>query len=54
VLLIDADLGLGNLDILLGLTPKLTIQDVLSLQHDLAEVIVEDADEHDLTARLAA
>ncbi len=41
VLLIDADLGLGNLDILLGLTPRFTIQDVLSLRLDLAEVIVE-------------
>jgi flagellar biosynthesis protein FlhG len=41
VLLIDADLGLGNLDILLGLTPKFTIQDVLSLQYRLADVIVE-------------
>ena len=41
VLLIDADLGLGNLDILLGLTPKFTIQDVLSLRLNLADVIVE-------------
>lgn len=41
VLLIDADLGLGNLDILLGLTPKFTIQDVLSLRRSLADVIVE-------------
>jgi flagellar biosynthesis protein FlhG len=41
VLLIDADLGLGNLDILLGLTPRFTIQDVLSLRLDLADVIVE-------------
>jgi flagellar biosynthesis protein FlhG len=41
VLLIDADLGLGNLDILLGLTPKFTVQDVLSLQNRLADVIVE-------------
>ncbi|MEJ2670893.1 MAG: MinD/ParA family protein [Deltaproteobacteria bacterium] len=41
VLLIDADLGLGNLDILLGLTPKFTIQDVLSRRRELAEVIVE-------------
>jgi flagellar biosynthesis protein FlhG len=41
VLLIDADLGLGNLDILLGLTPRFTIQDVLSLHLDLADVIVE-------------
>jgi flagellar biosynthesis protein FlhG len=41
VLLIDADLGLGNLDILLGLTPKFSIQDVLSLRRCLSEVMVE-------------
>jgi flagellar biosynthesis protein FlhG len=41
VLLIDADLGLGNLDILLGLTPRFTIQDALSLRLDLADVIVD-------------
>ena len=36
VLLIDADLGLGNLDILLGLTPKLTLQDALAGQLSLS------------------
>ena len=41
VLLIDADLGLGNLDILLGLAPKFTIQDVLDKQRDLTEVVVD-------------
>jgi len=41
VLLIDADLGLGNLDILLGLTPQLTLQDALASQLKLAEVIVD-------------
>jgi flagellar biosynthesis protein FlhG len=41
VLLIDADLGLGNLDILLGLTPQLTIQDALASQLRLDEVILE-------------
>jgi flagellar biosynthesis protein FlhG len=41
VLLIDADLGLGNLDILLGLTPLFTIRDALSLDLDFCEVIVE-------------
>ncbi len=41
VLLIDADLGLANLDILLGLTPHLTIHDVLALRHNLSEVIVD-------------
>ncbi|HSW39013.1 MAG TPA: P-loop NTPase, partial [Acidobacteriota bacterium] len=29
ILLIDADLGLSNLDIILGLNPEFTIQDVL-------------------------
>lgn len=41
VMLIDADLGLANLDILLGLTPKFTMQDLLSLRKSLAEVMVE-------------
>lgn len=41
VLLIDADLGLGNLDILLGLTPKFTIQDALASHLRLAEVILD-------------
>jgi flagellar biosynthesis protein FlhG len=41
VLLIDADLGLGNLDILLGLNPGFTIQDALSLRLKLADVLLE-------------
>lgn len=41
VLLIDADLGLGNLDILLGLTPRFTIQDAISKGLDLADIIME-------------
>ncbi len=41
VLLIDADLGLANLNILLGLVPRFTIQDVLALRHNLSEVIVD-------------
>ncbi len=41
VLLIDADLGLANLDILLGLTPRFTIQDLLSLRKTMSEVMVE-------------
>jgi flagellar biosynthesis protein FlhG len=40
VLLIDADLGLANLDILLGLTTRFTIYDVLSLGKSLGEAIV--------------
>jgi flagellar biosynthesis protein FlhG len=41
VLLIDADLGLANLDILLGLSPRFTIHDLLSLRRSLSEVVVE-------------
>jgi flagellar biosynthesis protein FlhG len=41
VLLIDADLGLANLDILLGLTPQFTIHDVLSLRKTLSEVLLD-------------
>jgi flagellar biosynthesis protein FlhG len=40
VLLIDADLGLANLDILLGLTARFTIYEVLAHRQPLSEVIV--------------
>lgn len=40
VLVMDADLALGNVDILLGLTPHYTIEDVLSGQRRLEEVLV--------------
>jgi len=29
ILVVDADLGLANLDIIMGLDPKFTIQDIL-------------------------
>src|SRR5512140_3336041 len=41
VLLIDADLGLANLDILLGLAPQHTIQDFFCLRQSLSQVIME-------------
>ena len=41
VLLLDADIGLGNLDVLLGLTPKHTIYHVLSGEKRLAEILVD-------------
>ena len=41
VLLIDADLGLANLDILLGLTPQFTIQDLLALRKTMSEVMAQ-------------
>jgi flagellar biosynthesis protein FlhG len=40
-LLIDGDLGLANLDILLGLKPRLTIYDVLLLGKTLDQVVVD-------------
>ncbi len=40
VLVMDADLALGNMDILLGLTPQYTIEDVLSGRRRLDEVLV--------------
>ena len=41
VLLMDADLALGNVDILLGLAPTYTIDDVLSGTRTLEDVIVQ-------------
>lgn len=40
ILVVDADLGLANLDIILGLDPKFTIQDVLHGKHTLEEVLL--------------
>lgn len=41
VLLIDADLGLANVDILLGLSPEATLQDLLSGEASVLDVLVE-------------
>jgi flagellar biosynthesis protein FlhG len=40
VMILDADLGLANIDLLLGLTPLYTITDVFSGNKSLAEVMV--------------
>jgi flagellar biosynthesis protein FlhG len=40
VLILDADLGLGNLDILLGLSPRYNLSHVLSGEKNIAEIIV--------------
>jgi flagellar biosynthesis protein FlhG len=40
VLVLDADLGLGNLDVLLGLIPRYTLEHVLAGEKRLAEVLV--------------
>ena len=39
VMVLDADVGLGNLDVLLGLTPPYSLADVLSGQRRLRDVI---------------
>lgn len=41
VVLLDADLGMANVDILLGLTPKYTLTDVLQRDKDVGEIMVE-------------
>ena len=41
VLVVDADLGLNNIDILLGLAPKFNIGHVLSGEKNVEEIIVE-------------
>ena len=41
VLIFDADLGLGNLDILLGLTPKYNLSHFILGEKELEDIIVE-------------
>ena len=41
VLILDADLGLGNLDVLLGLAPKYNLSHVISGKKKIDEVLVE-------------
>lgn len=41
VLILDADLGLGNVDVLLGIAPQFTLQHVLEGTKTLAEILVQ-------------
>jgi flagellar biosynthesis protein FlhG len=41
VMILDADLGLANVDVLLGLTPRYNIRHVLAGEKSLAEVLVD-------------
>lgn len=41
VLVLDADLGLGNVDVLLGLVPTCTIEHVLRGTHSLRQVVLD-------------
>jgi len=44
VLLLDGDLGLANVDVLLGLTPACTIEQVLKGERCLEEILLHTAD----------
>jgi flagellar biosynthesis protein FlhG len=41
VLVLDADLGLANLDVVLNLVPKVTLHDVFTGKHTLDEALIE-------------
>ena len=41
VMILDADLGLANVDVLFGLQPKLNLSDVLNGEKSLDEIVVE-------------
>jgi len=41
VLLIDADLGLGNLDVLLGLSPVFNLNDVLNGDKSITDILID-------------
>lgn len=41
VLILDADIGLANLDVLLGLLPKYTLKDVVMGERAIEEIIIE-------------
>jgi flagellar biosynthesis protein FlhG len=41
VLIIDADLGLGNLDVLLGLSPMYNLNNVFNGEKSISEIIIE-------------
>jgi len=43
-LLMDADLGLANVDVLLGLTPKFTLADLVANRCQLEDVLLEGPD----------
>jgi flagellar biosynthesis protein FlhG len=42
-MLLDGDLGLANVDVLLGLTPRCTLEHVLSGERQLEEVVLQTA-----------
>ncbi len=45
VFLLDADMGLANVDVLLGLTPKHTLEHVMSGQMQIEDIVVKGAED---------
>ena len=43
-MLLDADLGMANVDILLGIHPEITLLDVINGQHRLQDIVVAGPD----------
>ena len=41
VLVLDADLGLANVDVVLNLSPKITLHDVVTGRHSLDEAVID-------------
>lgn len=41
ILIFDADLGLANIDIIFGISPRYTIEDVIKGEKELSQIIVE-------------
>lgn len=41
VFLLDADLGLANVDVLLGLSPRFTLEHVMNGQRDIMDIVLE-------------
>src|SRR5579862_2463639 len=41
VLILDADLGLANIDVVMGITPRFNLQHVISGQKNIREVVVQ-------------
>jgi len=51
VVLLDADLGLANVDVLLGLTTKRTLADVIAGECDLRDVLIQGSGRHPHSCR---
>ena len=54
ILAVDADLGLANLDVVLGIDPQFTIQDVFQGNRSLDDVLIHTAQGFDLLPAASA